>query len=305
MIRPRNEHTIGSECVIAGRGYWSGREIVVRFRPAKIGTGVQFVRVDLAGHPSCPATSAYVSAQSMRTNLIRGDASFQMVEHVMAALYALEIDNCVVECSGEEMPGLDGSSLAYVEALQNAGMVMQAAARKRFMIERSFRVCDDLACIEVSPVSGRCATFEYRLDYGDHHPIVAQRFCHSLTPNNFVRELAAARTFVTHDQADRLKASGVGRHVTNRDLIVFDDAGQTIENELRFVDECARHKTLDMIGDVAMTGVDLVGRFVSYRGGHQLNHKMASLLRGFADGSHMSSGAGSQSAPPVSAKRAA
>lgn len=300
MIRPRNEHTIAAECEVAGRGYWSGRPIRVRFRPGVAGTGIRFVRADLAGSPSCVAVSANCSGQSMRTNLASGLAKFEMVEHVMAALYALEIDNCIVETDGEEMPGLDGSSAAFVDALQSVGMVMQGAARKRFIVDRVFRIGDSTSWIEVSPSTVGCATFEYRLDYGDSSPIPAQSYTHLLTPTNFCRELACARTFVTAEQAVALRASGVGNHVTNADLIVFGADGSVVENQLRFADECARHKTLDLIGDIAMAGVDLLGNFVSYRGGHRLNGQVAAMLAQFASGSYMSSDVTLPASPPVS-----
>ena len=300
MIRPRNEHTIAAECEVAGRGYWTGIPVQVRFRPAEAGSGIRFVRTDLHGAPWCDANAQYSCGQSMRTNLRRDNATFQMVEHVMGALYALEIDNCIVETDAEEMPGLDGSSGPYVNALQTVGMVMQAAARKRYIVDRVFRIGEQKSWIEVSPSQGECASFEYRLDYGDTSPIAAQTCSHLLTPINFCRELACARTFVTADQAASLRASGIGTHVTNQDLVVFDIDGSVIENQLRYPNECARHKTLDLIGDLAMAGVDLVGKFVSFRGGHQLNGQMAAMLAKFATLSNMSAGTGSQSAPPVS-----
>lgn len=302
VIRPRNEHTIAAECEVAGRGYWSGVPIRVCFRPGEAGSGIRFVRTDLPGQPSVAASASNSSGQSMRTNLTRGLASFEMVEHVMAALYALEIDNCIVETDAQEMPGLDGSSAAYVEALQSVGMVMQAAARKRYIVDRVFRLGDPTSWIEVSPSKLGCATFEYRLNYGDSSPIPAQSYTHQLTPVNFCRELASARTFVTAEQADKLRSSGIGSHVTNQDLIVFNTEGRVVDNELRYADECARHKTLDLIGDIAMAGVDLVGTFVSFRGGHRLNSEAAAMLANFASGSYMSAGTGSQAGPPISVR---
>jgi UDP-3-O-[3-hydroxymyristoyl] N-acetylglucosamine deacetylase len=300
VIRPRNEHTIAAECEVTGRGYWSGKWVRLRFRPGAAGSGICFIRTDLNGSPSCVANTQTSCGQSMRTNLASGIASFQMVEHVLAALYALEIDNCVVEADAEEMPGLDGSSGPYFDALQSVGLVMQATARKRFIVDRVLKVGDSQSWIEVAPAQFGCASFEYRLDYGDASPIKPQTFTHLLTPSNFGLELAYARTFVTASQAAQLREKGVGSHVGNRDLIVFDNDGLVIDNQLRFPNECARHKTLDFIGDLALAGVDLIGKFVSFRGGHQLNSQMASLLSTFANCSHMSAGTGSQSAPPTS-----
>lgn len=299
MIRPRNEHTIAAEFEISGRGYWSGTPIRLRFRPAMAGSGIQFVRTDLPGRPCCVASTQTSCGQSMRTNLASGPATFQMVEHVMAALYALEIDNCTVEADAEEMPGLDGSSGPIVEAVLAVGTVTQAAARNRFIVDRPLRVGDERNWIEVSPSETGCASFEYRLDYGDASPIQAQTFTHLLTPKTFCQELAHARTFVTADQAAQLRDQGIGSHVTSFDLVIFDRHGSVVDGQLRYPNECARHKTLDLIGDLAMSRTDLVGKFVSFRGGHQLNGQLATRLADFANSSQMSAGTGSQSAPPI------
>lgn len=277
MIRPRNEHTLADVCEVRGRGYWSGREVRVRFCPASAGSGIRFVRTDLPDRPSCLAISCNVNPGSLRTNLRDGDASFEMIEHVMAALYGLEVDNCVVEIDAEEVPGMDGSAKDYVHALRSVGMVVQAAARKRYLINRNFRVGDEHSWIEAMPVCDGHPVYEYWLDYGDHSPIRPQSYSGSLSAHSFARELAPARTFVTAEQVDRLRREGVGTHVGPQDLLVFDDRG-LVDNRLRYDNECARHKALDLIGDLALTGFDLVGHFVSNRGGHRLNAELATQL---------------------------
>lgn len=193
---------------------------------------------------------------------------------------------------------MDGSSLAFVEALRTVGMVVQAAARKRYIVDRTFRVGDQESWIEASPVSDGHPIFEYHLDYGADSPIAAQSYRGCLNAYSFCRELASARTFVTADQVSLLQSKGVGRHVGPSDLLVFDQHG-LIGNTLRFSNECARHKTLDLVGDLALAGVDLIGRFVSYRGGHRLNGELAKTLARFSKSSYMSLGTGSQFAPPV------
>ena len=298
MIRPRNEHSLAAVCEVRGRGYWSGIEVSVRFLPAATDTGIRFVRSDLPGRPGCDAVCGLTSDASFRTNLIRGSARFEMIEHVMASLYALEIDNCIVEVSGEELPGMDGSSLAFVEALRSVGLIVQAAGRKRYIVDRTFRVGDENSWIEASPVADGHPVYEYHLDYGVDSPIIPQSYRGCLNAYSFCRELASARTFVTADQVTLLQSKGVGRHVGPSDLLVFGNDG-LVGNSLRFSNECARHKTLDLVGDLALAGVDLVGRFVSHRGGHRLNGELAKLLAQFAKTSYMSSGTGSQFAPPV------
>ncbi len=278
MIRGRNEQTLAADCEITGRGYWSGAEVVVRCRPAEAGSGIRFVRTDLPGQPGCAATWHHTDAISMRTNLVSGDAKLEMVEHLMAALYALQIDNCLIEMDGYELPGLDGSALAYVEALFAAGQTVQAVPRRCYVIDQPMRIGDDTSWIDVLPVDDGRPVFAYHLDYGPTSEIPAQRYEACLSPSVFCREIAPARTFVTSEQVIQLKAAGIGGHVSNQDLLVFAADGNPVGNELRFANECARHKTLDLIGDLALVGVDLVGRFESHRGGHRLNGLLARQL---------------------------
>lgn len=277
MTLSRNEHTIASTCEVRGRGYWSGQEVRVMIRPAAVGTGVRLIRSDLSGQPACAAHVSCRQEAAFRTNLRHDAAQFAMVEHLMAALFALEIDNCLVEIDREELPGLDGSSQAYVDALRSAGLIVQARVRPRLVVTETFRLEQEGAWIEASPSPVRASHFEYHLSYDDGTPIEPQTYGVDLTPHRFAAGIAGARTFVTADQAARLRASGVASHVTNQELIVWGPDGP-IDNELRYPDECARHKTLDLIGDLALAGVDLVGCFVSFRGGHRLNGRMASHL---------------------------
>ncbi|WDQ14758.1 UDP-3-O-acyl-N-acetylglucosamine deacetylase [Rhodopirellula sp. P2] len=273
----RNEHTIASSCAISGRGYWSGKDVRVTCCPAPAGTGIVLVRSDLPGEPECPANTQFATGVSFRTNLANGPAKFEMVEHLMAAFAGLEIDNCRVEITSEELPGLDGSSLPYVEALQEAGLVIQAAASQPLTIREPFRLEHGGGYVDVSPTTQGEAVYEYCLDYGPASAIPQQSFRCVPTPHTFARQVASARTFVTADQALQLRQSGVASHVTHQDLLVISDEGP-VENEYRFRNECARHKTLDLIGDLSLAGVSLIGQFSSVRGGHQLNGMVAVRL---------------------------
>lgn len=276
-MRQRNEHTIAHHCQVVGRGYWSGKRVRVRMLPASLGTGICFVRTDL---PDKPLLRVGIDArvdQDLRTNLAIGSARFSMVEHLLAALYALEIDNVVVEINAEELPGLDGSSVAYVDALRSAGLVIQASCREQLIIDRTVRVGNAASWVEVTPTSDGLAHYAYELDYGPGCPILPQRYEAALNCTDFCRGIAPARTFVTADQAAELRRRGVAEHVTMQELLVFDDQGP-VENRLRFENECARHKVLDMIGDLALVGCDFVGKFTSYRGGHALNAALARKL---------------------------
>ncbi|WP_153555701.1 UDP-3-O-acyl-N-acetylglucosamine deacetylase [Roseimaritima sediminicola] len=284
-MRQRNEHTIAHHCQVEGRGYWTGQAVRVRMLPASIGTGIRMVRTDLPSKPLLHVGVDVRQEQDLRTTLASGQARFAMVEHLLAALYAMEIDNCIVEIDAEELPGLDGSSAAYVDALRSAGLVIQAAPRKQLVIDRTIRFGTAANWLEVSPSPDGRAHFEYRLDYGPDSPIKPQSHRTRLNADSFGREIASARTFVTAEQAQQLRDAGVAGHVSDQDLLVFDQTGP-VNNLLRYRNECARHKLLDMVGDLALAGCDLVGTFVSYRGGHALNASVAAKLLGVSQQRH-------------------
>lgn len=277
MNPSRNQHTIAASCEIRGRGYWSGQDVCVTVHPAALGTGIRLVRVDLPAPNACLANVRFRQDASLRTILTNGDVRFEMVEHLMAALAALEIDNCLVEIDAEELPALDGSSLGYVEQLSSAGLIVQAASRSRLVIRDRYRIGNLDGWIELAPARHGETYYEYQLSFDDDTPIVPQAFGIELTPDRFIREVSPARTFVTETQATAIRSSGVAAHVTNQDLLVIGGSGP-IDNEFRFENECARHKTLDLIGDLALSGVEFIGRVTSFRGGHNLNGKVAERL---------------------------
>ena len=289
MDRSRNEHTIAATCEIRGRGYWSGQEVRVIVHPAPLGTGIQLLRSDLPSRPQCSASVDHRFDAHLRTNLVCGEAKFQMVEHLMAALAALEIDNCVCEIDAEELPALDGSSLAFVQHLAESGLVVQPALRRQLVIRDRYRIGTLDGWVEATPSRNGESYFEYQLSFDDETPIAPQAFGIELTPDRFIREVAPARTFVTAAQAEQIRASGVAGHVTNQDLLVISESGP-VDNKYRFANECARHKTLDLIGDLALSGVELIGRFTSFRGGHNLNGQVAKQLAELAKRESLTSG---------------
>ena len=277
MVPSRNQHTIASSCTVRGRGYWTGKDVSVSIHPAKAGTGVTLVRTDLEDQPSCLARVDQRVDANLRTNVASGEARFDMIEHLMSALYALEIDNCLVEIDGGELPGLDGSAAPFVDALRESGLIIQAPQRQQYAVHESFRIGDSSGWIEVAPSRSGRACFEYQLSFDSAGAIPNQSYRVELTPRRFMREVAPARTFVTSQQAKEIRSSGHASHVTNQDLLVIGHDGP-LENEYRFTNECARHKTLDLIGDLSLVGVDLIGSFVSFRGGHSLNGRLAEKI---------------------------
>lgn len=249
----------------------------VELRPAPPSTGILFVRADLPGAPKIPALVAHRIEVPRRTTLTRSKASVEMVEHVLAALAALQIDNCELWVDRPEMPGLDGSSLAFVEAIDRAGIQTQNALRDQLIVRDVTRLGDDSVWIEARPATAPGLTVRYRLDYGPDNPIGRQTCQLTITPSVFREQLASCRTFMLKREADWLLEQGLGRRASLSDLLVFDDLGP-IDNELRFPDECVRHKVLDLIGDLSLAGCDVVGHFIAHRSGHRLNAEMAKAL---------------------------
>ena len=249
----------------------------VEFRPAEAGAGVVFVRDDLVPARRIPATIEHRIETPRRTTLSCDGAIVEMVEHVMAALWGLAIDNCEVHVDAPELPGCDGSSLAYVAALSAAGIVEQDELRRRLVVCEPARVGGDEAWVAAAPTQQGELRIKYRLDYGNRTPIGRQTLELTVTPETFVSQLAPARTFVLQQEAQWLRERGLGARATFRDLLVFDDEGP-IDNHLRFKDECVRHKTLDLIGDLALAGCDVAGQITAHRSGHRLNAELVRAL---------------------------
>ena len=277
----RYQSTLAATAAVEGFGYWTGRDVRVEFRPAEPDTGIIFIRGDLPGRPRIPALVENRVDTPLRTSLRVGDACVDMVEHIMAALGGLEIDNCQVWADQPEMPGCDGSSLPFVEAIDTAGTLQQDSPRRRIEVKSVCCDCDKLARIEARP-NGAVANgaglleIEYHLDY-PATAIGRQYHKLTLTPESFRRELAPSRTFLFQEEAQRLLAQGLGERASFADLLVYGENGP-IDNKLRFEDECVRHKLLDMVGDLALAGVKLVGSFSAWRSGHHLNARMVRTM---------------------------
>lgn len=273
----REQRTISQPAWVEGFGYWSGRDVRVEFRPAAPGAGIVFVRHDLEPRVRIRAVIANRVETPRRTTLRAAGASVEMVEHIMAALGGLGIDNCEVWASAPEMPGCDGSSLPFVDALVAAGTVSQAAPRPVLVVREVTRLGNAESWIEARPSQWSGLSLKFHLDYGSGNPIGRQTLTLPVTPEVFCRELAPSRTFMLKSEADWLLAQGLGSRATWKDLLVFDADGP-IDNRLRYRDECVRHKALDLVGDLALAGCDLAGHIVAFRSGHRLNAELVRVL---------------------------
>lgn len=272
----RPQRTLRQIVETQGVGLFTGTDARLRFLPAPADHGIVFQRIDVAGSAPIPALIEFVASTQRRTAIARDGVQVEMIEHVMAALAGLQIDNCLIEIDGPEVPGFDGSCREICNLLLAADAVEQDRTREVISLFVPVQVSADDGEIEVvaRPMNNNGLAITYQLDYGDRSPIPPQNLTVEITPESFVREIAFARTFVLESEVAALQAAGYGRRVTHQTLLVFDANGRVIDNELRTPDEPARHKILDCLGDFALIGVDLRGYFNAYRSGHRHNHDL-------------------------------
>jgi UDP-3-O-acyl N-acetylglucosamine deacetylase len=273
----RLQNTIAQAAVVEGFGFWSSRDIRVEFRPAAPDTGVVFVRSDLNPAVRIPAAVERRYEMPRRTALANGAGRVEMIEHISAALSGLQIDNCEVWVNEREMPGCDGSSKAFVEALDAAGIVKQQATRSTIVVRETLRLGDEESWIQAAPAEKPGLFVQFRIDYPKYPAIGRQTLKLAITPEAFRKQLACCRTFLTHEEAQWLRSQGLAKRATMQDALVFEPEGP-IENEVRFEDECVRHKILDLVGDLALGGCDIVGQITAHCSGHRLNAELVKTL---------------------------
>jgi UDP-3-O-acyl N-acetylglucosamine deacetylase len=278
MTVARRQRTLARPASVRGFGYFSGQDVRVEFWPAAEGTGIAFVRCDRAPQARIPVDVSLRVDVPRRTNLETGGVRVEMVEHVLAALAGLGVDNCEVWVDAAEMPGCDGSALAFVEAIDAAGIVEQRSATRQLVVERPIRVGDADGWVEAQPPRSAGLSLSCELDFGAASPIGRQLLTLDITAESFRRELAMCRTFIEQEVAQAMITQGIGQRVTPRDLLIIGPQGP-IENSLRYADEFVRHKMLDMVGDLALTGCEVVGHVVGYRCGHRLHAELARRLK--------------------------
>jgi UDP-3-O-acyl N-acetylglucosamine deacetylase len=273
----RYQRTIAGPAEVTGIGFLTGASVRLRFCPAPPSTGVVFVRTDLCPAVEIPARVHQVTATQRRTTLSYGHAQVSLVEHVLAALAGLRIDNCEVELDAPEPPGFDGSAQRFVDALRPVGVVLQAARRAVWCVDQPVVVAHGGATLTLHPAPRDELTITYLLDYGLSSPIGRQTHTERITPETFANELAGCRTFILESEVMELRRQGLGMRTTMADLLVFGERGP-IDNHLRYGNEPARHKILDLVGDLTLFNHDLRGHLVAYRSGHQLNVELVRLL---------------------------
>ena len=276
-----SQKTIIREVSVSGRGLFTSEEVTATFRPAPPGHGVVFVRTDLGRAVRIPALVSNITKRARRSSLRNGADSIETIEHCMSALNGLGIDNIIVEVSGGEMPGLDGSAILYVKALQEAGMIEQPAEKQFLRISEPIEVRDGTSTLIAAPPDGDEFQILYNLDYGTQGPIGRQLFSYGMG-DDYTTIIAPARTFVLKQEAEALRQRGLGLHLKPADVLVLDSTGP-IDTQWRFTDECVRHKVLDLLGDLYLLGCGIRGKVIAYRSGHALNHMLVRRLLSMLD----------------------
>ncbi len=279
MMKAGRQTTLRNRTVVAGIGVHSGLPVTLTLPPADAGTGVVFVRCPSDGQPEREfrANARSVTATELATVL--GDPSgpgVSTIEHIMAALAGLGVDNAVIELDGPEAPIMDGSAAPFVAAIDQVGVVTLAAPRRYTKVLKPVRVARDDAYGELRP-HARGFRIEVEIDFA--HPVIGkQSLAIDVEPAGFRREIARARTFGFLRDVAKLWRAGYALGASLENTLVVTDSHVLNPEGLRFVDEFVRHKALDAIGDLALAGAPILGAYRSVRGGHKLNHAVLCAL---------------------------
>ena len=277
MSQPKQQ-TLADSATLEGVGIHTGEPASLRFVPAEADTGIRFRRMDLEGQPEIPATLENVQDTNLGTTVGVEGAEARTVEHVLAAIGALRVDNVVVEITGPEVPIMDGSFAVFLEALEDVGLKEQDAAARVYELSSPVTVdgpngghyiCAAADDLRIS------ATIEF------DHPLVRRQFASFNIDGSFGRELAPARTFGFMRDKEALHAQGLALGADYENTVVLDEEG-VAEGELRFPDEFVRHKIGDLVGDLAVLGGRVRGHIVAERPSHAGNFELAKAIRASA-----------------------
>jgi UDP-3-O-[3-hydroxymyristoyl] N-acetylglucosamine deacetylase len=268
----QRQTTLGSVAQLSGTGLHSGRSVSITLRPAPAGTGIVFVRTDLAGAPRVKACTANVTGTMRATTLENGVAKVFTVEHLLAAFAALGVDNCQVDIDAVEPPVADGSSLPFIHLIQQAGIAEQDAPAAIITVRETLAVRLPDKFIAIMPYDG----FRISFTSVNPHPLLGVQFGdYEITPAVFVTEIAPARTIGFMHEVEALQAQGLALGGTLENAVVYDH--EKALTPLRFPDELVRHKILDVVGDLALVG-RICGHVVAVKSSHTINTQLARMI---------------------------
>ena len=264
--------TIASEAEYTGVGLHSGKEVHMRLQPAEADTGIVFVREDLPGAPEVAAVAKNVTSTLRATTIEDNGIKMFTIEHLMSAFHAQQIDNCRIVIDAEEPPVADGSSKAFFELMAEAGIKELSAERQEIVIDKIYKVESEGKFVVAIPYDG----FRVSFTSINPHPLIGIQYGdYNITPEEYGKEIAPARTIAYEAEVEALHKMGLGLGGTLENVIVYNDEGWM--NPLIYPDELVRHKILDIVGDLRLAGI-VKGHFIAVKSGHALNTQLAKQL---------------------------
>lgn len=267
------QRTISKQADLEGMGIHTGKNIKVVFKPAPPNSGVNFIRTDIPDKPIISATISNLvdlSRRPRRTSIGIGEVEIHTIEHLLAVLYGLEIDNITIEIDGSELPGLDGSAEGFVKVLKKAGVYEQDAVRSSFQIREPIWVGDEDSMLIILPDVN--LKISYTLNYPTTN--IKTQYRHLLINQEvFEKEIAPSRTFCLEEEIEYLRNLGLGKGASLDNTLVLGKEG-IIDGKLRYEDEFLRHKVLDLIGDLYLLGFHIKGHVIGIKSGHLLNLRL-------------------------------
>jgi UDP-3-O-[3-hydroxymyristoyl] N-acetylglucosamine deacetylase len=267
------QRTIRRQISCVGIGLHSGNKVTLSLKPAPPDFGIRFRRTDI-GHHEVPATVHNLAGIQLATGLAREEVSVETVEHLLAALVSMGIDNVIVELSSPEVPIMDGSAAPFIYLIQEAGVKRLQTPRKYLKITRAISMSRGDKRIALYPSDHFKVTYSVSYD----HPLLRhQSRTLRITEESFVEDIAPARTFTFLKDVEMLRQNGLALGGSLENAIVLGETG-VLNNALRFEDEFVRHKILDAIGDLALVGYPVIGHLVAHRAGHALHTEFAAKI---------------------------
>lgn len=271
------QRTLKSSVRSTGIGLHSGGKVYMNLRPAPVNSGITFRRVDLDVPVEIPAHALNVTQTTLGTTLENRGARVSTVEHLMAALAGLGVDNAFVDLTASEVPIMDGSSAPFVFLLQSAGIEEQNAPKRFIRIRKPVEVREGDKWVRFAPHNG----FRLNVEIDFDHPVLRKRRQHAsldFSTSKFLKEISRARTFGFLSQIESLRERNLTLGGSMDSAVVMDDYRVLNEDGLRFQDEFVRHKILDAVGDLYLMGGCFIGEFSGYKSGHLLNNRLLRAL---------------------------
>ena len=273
--RVRLQQTIASAVSCSGVGLHSGQPATLTLRPAPVDTGVVFVNRNGKAGASLAASVKHLVPTELCTAISGNGFQVKTIEHVLAALAGLDIDNIYVDVDASEAPVMDGSAAPFVRLIQSAGIVLQNRRQPYLKITQPLEVVDGTRRVQIEPSATPMIT--YSIEY-DHPLIQTQTYVYEHSVLAFEREIADARTFGFLKEVEALWARGLGRGGNLENTVVLSQDGILNESGLRFTNEFVRHKVLDLIGDFSLLGVPFIGHVVADRSGHSMHTRLVEQI---------------------------